>query len=60
MRASTKLSNLVAKHLQGKVQIEVIKEFNSLVIELRKGESTLGSAFERLEQLNSTNKKEAV
>ena len=57
MRASTKLSNLVAKHLQGKVQLEVIKEFNSLVIELRKGESTLGSAFERLEQLQQVNNK---
>ena len=60
MRPSTKLSNLVAKHLQGKVQLEVIKEFNGLVIELRKDESTIGCAFERLEQLNSTNKKECV
>ena len=60
MRMSTKLSSLIAKHLQGKVELEVIKEFNSLVIEIRKGESTIGCAFERLEQLNSMNKKEAV
>ena len=57
MRPSTKLSSLIAKHLQGKVQLEVIKEFNGLVIELRKDESTIGSAFERLEQLQQVNNK---
>ena len=59
MRLSTKLSNLVAKHLSGQVKSDTLKEFNLIIIEMRKTESTIGCAFERLEELHDMNKIEA-
>jgi len=47
MSHSTELSDLVARHLQGKVDVEVIIEFNQLVLKMRKGESTVHGAIDK-------------
>ena len=52
MRQSTELSNLVAKHLQGQVPPSVVNEFNKLIVKMRKDESTIADAVEKLEVIH--------
>lgn len=53
MRQSTELSNLVAKHLQGQVPPSVVNEFNKLIVKMRKDESTIETAVEKLEVIHN-------
>jgi rRNA-processing protein FCF1 len=53
MRQSTELSNLVAKHLQGQVPPTVVNEFNKLIVKMRKDESTIADAVEKLEVIHN-------
>ena len=47
MSNSVELSDLVARHLQGKVDVGVIIEFNQLILKMRKGESTIHGAIDK-------------
>lgn len=50
MRQSAELSNLVAKHLQGQVPPSVVNEFNKLIVKMRKDESTIENAIDKLDE----------
>lgn len=52
MRQSIELNNLVAKHLQGQVPPSVVNEFNKLIVKMRKDESTIETAVEKLEVIH--------
>lgn len=53
MNNSTKLSRIVGKHLLGKESLDIgqitrlSNDLNNLVVEIRKGESTIESAMDR-------------